>query len=1170
MLTVKNRNKDIYTFDKIFKEESTTESIFSTSINKHLSKAIQGYNTTIMVYGVTGSGKTYTIFGNLAASGNSEPGLIQYSLQKVLEKNDSKIFISYIEIYNENVNDLLNENLPLNILEDSEGNLQIPNLKKEEIVNLEEFTKLIKKGNKLRKMGKTRVNEFSSRSHAIVQVHIRRKITNKDIKGIDTFVESKLSFVDLAGSERVGENSGKVVVEGGNINRSLLALGKVISKLSIQEQSENMGKRVKTRGNSLINDNKNNLSSFFKGGLKLDILNLQMKNNYNSNKDNFEVFIPYRDSKLTRLLKDSLGGNTKTILIACITQSQNQIEETIHSLNYAARAKRIKNKIKKNEFFESEDNGRINLIKENELASVISKLGERNGELEEKNRLLEEKLEKEKEDRIDIIKLYLEVIKALEEQYELKTSIEELKKIQEINIKKIEQKKISLENLNSNKKNNYPPKASKNELKDKLESEIRSLENIIVENDQIMKEMDMRLLTMDQKLGEWIKSCPKKFRNFEIENNVNKSLIFENENSIKQDFENSILESDVSYHPLDSRKDDDLFKKVEESVSIKVEEIPKKKDFKRNNSKNSLPLKIPKRNSKNRSRNILKENQKQMNINNQSRRSEKSIGTRQSLKSHTQRSNYRSKIRQKIAQNKGKNYDTSSRNYPIPLKKKQYVTQPQPLKIEKKFIKYENNGRNNQRFNKVKSSYQSIRTGLGATEETFGVRKIDSLLARFDKENETRKNKRRLSTKNSKKSLFNNKRNPVSHTGFSTKKSNKFRSGNNIEEKAVSKNSNTKVIKTYTNRNNYNSLLDIKRLDSSVEFNNNNESFALNTVLNDDIDDFKLELVEINSGKFNKLNSPNLIIKGLNDGKISSRYSTEENGLRGEASSLKKNALKEFISGERKRILKAYRSNHNSTSKTKLFSTTEKPRSKDINHSRSGIRSSDKYKETRSSRKKMKMLSKDKNIIAPLSKEKSTNVKVFGKRLFEETLKLDDKRKMETLVFSNSKYSEDNLSFLTHNIPIKGSSTLNPNSKNATLQSELEMCIRNSIISIENPDLETTQNLLFSSLKKSKMSKKLSKARHIKKRISNIGKFLSKNSEVIIEKKYSKIYLKLKNIYDQLQDEFFGLSENEKVNFAIVEKFLEEFKERNGEIPEEEGEEMICEENNFSETEIKF
>lgn len=253
-------------------------------------------------------------------------------------------------------------------------------------------------------------------------------------------------------------------------------------------------------------------------------------------------------------------------------------------------------------------------------------------------------IQDEKSGRLDITGLYLEVIKALEEQYELKASIEELKKIQEININKIEQKKSSLENLQNksqgesgNSKNISIQDVKENSLKTKLESEIRSLENIIVENDQIMKEMDARLQLMQQKIGEWIKTCPKNFKDFKRDSNLSKSVLYETECSNKNEFENSFLDSFISRHPLESRKDDDLFKKNTEESCINIE-INYTREVKRCSSKSSLPLKPSVKFPKSKNRKILKENSRRnlVNIENFQKRKTESR-SRKSLKSKGER-----------------------------------------------------------------------------------------------------------------------------------------------------------------------------------------------------------------------------------------------------------------------------------------------------------------------------------------------------------------------------------------------------------------------------------------------------------------------------------------------------------------------------------------------------
>jgi len=246
-----------------------------------------GYNSSIILYGVTGSGKTHTAFGNLAQQGSKDKGIIFYSLIDLFSDTSSRVYLSYLEIYNEKVADLLGDKDDLVVLEDGKGDATVPDLNVLKVQRFEEVIELVMKGNQKRKTAQTNCNEFSSRSHAIIMLILEREIGNGLIQ------RSKLSIVDLAGSERVSgtDNRGVRLNEGSNINKSLLNLGTVINALS-------------KKGN--------------KG------------------------FVPYRNSKLTRLLKDSLGKNSATTLIACINSTKDYYEETIHSLNYATRAKNIK------------------------------------------------------------------------------------------------------------------------------------------------------------------------------------------------------------------------------------------------------------------------------------------------------------------------------------------------------------------------------------------------------------------------------------------------------------------------------------------------------------------------------------------------------------------------------------------------------------------------------------------------------------------------------------------------------------------------------------------------------------------------------------------------------------------------------------------------------------
>jgi kinesin family member 18/19 len=182
------------------------------------------------------------------------------------------IKISYLEIYNEHVIDLLDDKqAPLMIVEDPVRGVFVPELREIEVDHPSELIELIVNGNNRRTMASTSANEFSSRSHAILQISIQT--SENSLRMSNQIFYSKLSLIDLAGSERAAStsNRGQRMVEGANINRSLLSLGNCINILS----------------------DKNKMGSF----------------------------VPYRDSKLTRLLKDSLGGNTKTCMIACISPS---------------------------------------------------------------------------------------------------------------------------------------------------------------------------------------------------------------------------------------------------------------------------------------------------------------------------------------------------------------------------------------------------------------------------------------------------------------------------------------------------------------------------------------------------------------------------------------------------------------------------------------------------------------------------------------------------------------------------------------------------------------------------------------------------------------------------------------------------------------------------------
>ncbi|SBS92872.1 kinesin-8, putative [Plasmodium malariae] len=300
-----NRSREKkYVFDYVFDENCSQEDVYNNSVKCLIDAVIKGYNSTVFAYGATGAGKTHTIIGY-----KNEPGIMMMILKDLFEKikslqvmHEYKVKCSFIEIYNENICDLLNpSNEYLDLREDPIKGVTVSNIYEVSTTSVEEIMELIHTGNRNRTQEPTDANKTSSRSHGVLQV-----IVEETEKGQGVYQQTKrgkLCVIDLAGSERASQtnNKGMRMLEGANINRSLLALGNVINALVLR-----------SKGTSKSN------------------------------------FIPFRDSKLTRLLKDSLGGNCKTVMIANISPSHLSYEDTHNTLKYANRAKNIKNVVTSN------------------------------------------------------------------------------------------------------------------------------------------------------------------------------------------------------------------------------------------------------------------------------------------------------------------------------------------------------------------------------------------------------------------------------------------------------------------------------------------------------------------------------------------------------------------------------------------------------------------------------------------------------------------------------------------------------------------------------------------------------------------------------------------------------------------------------------------------------
>uniref|UniRef100_A0A452SZL4 Kinesin family member 4A n=2 Tax=Ursus TaxID=9639 RepID=A0A452SZL4_URSMA len=292
-----------FTYDFVFDPSTEQEEVFNTAVAPLIKGIFKGYNATVLAYGQTGSGKTYSMGGAYTAEQENEPtvGVIPRVIQLLFKEIDKKsdieftLKVSYLEIYNEEILDLLcpsrEKASQINIREDPKEGIKIVGLTEKTVVVALDTVSCLEQGNNCRTVASTAMNSQSSRSHAIFTIAIeQRKKSDKN-----SSFRSKLHLVDLAGSERQKKTKaeGDRLKEGININRGLLCLGNVISALG---------------------DDK-------KGG-----------------------FVPYRDSKLTRLLQDSLGGNSHTLMIACVSPADSNLEETLNTLRYADRARKIKNK----------------------------------------------------------------------------------------------------------------------------------------------------------------------------------------------------------------------------------------------------------------------------------------------------------------------------------------------------------------------------------------------------------------------------------------------------------------------------------------------------------------------------------------------------------------------------------------------------------------------------------------------------------------------------------------------------------------------------------------------------------------------------------------------------------------------------------------------------------
>lgn len=320
-----------FTYDHVYGSMgSPCTALYDDCVAPLVDALFHGYNATVLAYGQTGSGKTYTMGTNYSGEGSNSgviPKVMDSIFKRVEVMKDSSEFlirVAFIEIFKEEVFDLLDPNssifskaegaflakpsvparVPIQIRETVHGGITLAGVTEAEVRTKEEMATYLTRGSQSRATGSTNMNSQSSRSHAIFTITMEQKkvaqclagVTNDDIG--DDILCAKLHLVDLAGSERAKRTGadGMRFKEGIHINKGLLALGNVISALGDEKKRKEGG------------------------------------------------HVPYRDSKLTRLLQDSLGGNSKTVMIACVSPADTNAEETLNTLKYANRARNIQNK----------------------------------------------------------------------------------------------------------------------------------------------------------------------------------------------------------------------------------------------------------------------------------------------------------------------------------------------------------------------------------------------------------------------------------------------------------------------------------------------------------------------------------------------------------------------------------------------------------------------------------------------------------------------------------------------------------------------------------------------------------------------------------------------------------------------------------------------------------
>ncbi|CAG9318537.1 unnamed protein product [Blepharisma stoltei] len=513
------KTRQSFTYDKVFSEYSSNEEVFESIAKPFVLNALNGINTTIFAYGQTSSGKTYTIRGN-----PENPGIIPLSIREIFSaiqnqpEREFLLRVSYLEVYNEQVNDLLDPTKAnLDIRERLDKGVYVDKLTEYTISNEFQALNLLTTGEANRKIGETSMNSQSSRSHTVFRIYIESSCSSDESK----ILSSQLNLVDLAGSEGVQQTKAENLRlrEGSNINKSLLSLSTVIQKLS-----EGAAKGI-------------------------------------------NPFVNYRDSKMTRLLQPALSGNSKTSIICNVTPAIAYFQESINTLQFGAKAKRIKTNAKVNEVVSSESQLK-NM--QDEMKKLQCRIEELQDSLNDKNHELT-RLKIENNEKDTYHSAILEKVENDNENLK-KALIQKEDQLREIQNRIVHSERPSPASFNT--------PASNEERRSRIQSSLfmsRKTKNQTIEDKEYIATLETMLIERDENIASLRKDIEKIKNDYEEKYQI---IIMEGEllnEQIQNHVENTIDVQQYidSINSLENEKEMLMFQ-IEEMKILKNKEIEEK------------------------------------------------------------------------------------------------------------------------------------------------------------------------------------------------------------------------------------------------------------------------------------------------------------------------------------------------------------------------------------------------------------------------------------------------------------------------------------------------------------------------------------------------------------------------------------------------------------------